>query len=338
MKDLDVGDAYVILGILLLSLDKVNKAELYFKQALKMREAIGDKKRIAACYLNIAVCHQRKFNIKTSEEFYKKALDIYQEIGYQDGIIVALLDLGALYVDYNLSTTEEYYLKAFVASKLINSRRNLVLLYNNLGEIYRFRLMDDQAHNYYKQALKLAKEINYGEGLIFTNLSLSELFREKDQLKAGKNHLQAAQRVARKFDLKFYSLMCVMEEHNYLLLSRNLKKLITLSEKLIAQAKLEHNINYRIYGLIYRARVMVKLKQFAKAHAYYNKAYNLVKTLPDNRITGEIYYLKGIAYRKERKLKEALKMFLQANRIFEAVGNLRYLAKIEEEIANTHIK
>ena len=82
---------------------------------------------------------------------------------------------------------------------------------------------------------------------------------------------------------------------------------------------------------------MVNFKEYARAHVYYNRALNLVKSLPENRFLGEIYYLKGIAYKKDGKLKEALKMFLEANRIFETIGNLLYLDKIEKEIAITNL-
>ncbi len=332
-----IANAYIVLGVVSLRLLKFNRAEVYFKKALKIHETNGSKTSIAACYINLAVTYQEKFNVKACEDCYKKALKIYEEIGYQDGMIVALLDLGALHADYNLPKAEEYYLKALAISKLIGAKRHTVLLYNNLGDTNRYRLMDDQALEYYRQAFRLAKETRSSDGLIYTNMSLSEFYREKGKLKKGRYHLSLVQRYAKKINLKYFNLMCVMEELNYLLATKNFKRLDALSEHLIAQTKYEHNLNYKIYGLLYRARVMVNFKQYTKAHAYYNRAFNLVKSLPENRFAGEIYYLKGVAYKRENRLKEALKMFLQANRIFEAVGNLRYLDKIEEEIAKTNI-
>lgn len=338
MKNQYIGSAYNVLGVVYLRLLQFNKAELYFKKALKIREEIGNKRSVAACYINLAITYHEKFNIKACEDYYKKALDINQEIGYQGGTVTALLDLGALYADYNIPKAEEYYLKALSLSKLIGAKRHTVLLHNNLGDTARHRLMPDQAISNYKRALKLAKEIKSAEALIYTHISMSEFYRDKGKIKKGKYHLDAALRIANKINLKYYTLLCMMEELNYLLLSRNVKKLTSLSAKLLAQSKSVHNLNYKIYGLIYRARVMVNLKQYSKAHAYYDKAFNYVKSLPKNRFVGEIYYFKGIAYKKEHKLKAALKMFVQANRIFEAVGNLRYLEKIEAEIAKTHVK
>ncbi|KPJ72782.1 hypothetical protein AMJ52_05150, partial [candidate division TA06 bacterium DG_78] len=222
-------------------------------------------------------------------------------------------------------------------SKIIGTKRHTILLYNNLGDTARHRLMDEQALANYKRALKLAKDIKSPEGVIYANVSMSEFYRDKGQIKNGKRHLISAQRIATKINLKYYTLLCMMEELNYLLLAQDTKKLMSLSKKLRAQSKSVHNLNYKIYGLIYRGRVMVKVKNYAKAHYYYNKAYNFVKSLPKNRYAGEIFYFKGIAYKREQKLKDALRMFVQASRIFESIGNLRFLDKIEEEITKTYV-
>ncbi|MGD8978606.1 MAG: hypothetical protein PVH23_00870, partial [candidate division WOR-3 bacterium] len=72
-------------------------------------------------------------------------------------------------------------------------------------------------------------------------------------------------------------------------------------------------------------------KDFAKAYGY-------VANLPENKIAGEIYYLRGVAYKKEGKLKESLRMFLEADAICKKIGNLRYIDRIEKEIAGTGIK
>jgi tetratricopeptide (TPR) repeat protein len=104
------------------------------------------------------------------------------------------------------------------------------------------------------------------------------------------------------------------------------------------QLKTESNALYRIYNLLYRARLSVELKKYAKAQKDFAKAYGYVANLPENKIAGEIYYLRGVSYKKEGKLKESLKMFLQADAICKKIGNLRYIDRIEKEIAGTGIQ
>jgi tetratricopeptide (TPR) repeat protein len=108
MKKSDIGLAYLTLGVVLLRLDKLDKAEPYLKKALKIYRVIDDKNHIAACYQDLALCYRRKFNTKACESYLKKALAIDKKIGYLGGIVIARINLGALYSDYNLVKAEEY--------------------------------------------------------------------------------------------------------------------------------------------------------------------------------------------------------------------------------------
>jgi diguanylate cyclase (GGDEF)-like protein len=332
-----LSDTYIILGVVYLRTGKFKMAEECLKKSLKIRQSIGDKKRIAACYLDLGLNNHQKFNIKLSVKFYNMALDIYEEIGHQEGILITFNNLGALYGSYDIPKAEAFYLKALKTAKLIGAKRTIVFLYNNLGAIEYNRLMKDQALLNYRQALKAAKEINFHTGVIFSNLSLSEYYRDARKIKKGKSHLEAALRVAKKLNIKYLNIDCLKEEIDYLLISRQLKKADALSRKMFDQLRTDRSVAYKIDSIVFRAKILVRLKQYKKAHSYYKKAFNYVKSLPANRIGGEIYYLMGVAYKGEGKLKEALEMFLEANRIFKAIGNLRFLDKIEQEIANTRI-
>ncbi|UCG92665.1 MAG: tetratricopeptide repeat protein, partial [candidate division WOR-3 bacterium] len=325
----DLSDAYIILGIIHLQLGKYTRAESCLKNGLRIRKSAGDKKRVAACYLDLALNYQELFKMKASETFYKKALTLYEAIGYQHGIVVSLLDLGTLYANFNLQKAEECYLKALSIAKLIGAKRDMVYLYDNLGNINYNRLMSDQTLFNYKQALTFAKKTNFDEGIIFSSIHLSEFYREKGQLKKGKSYLKSAQRVAGKINLRYYNFECLIEELHYALLTKNLKKANILSEKLISQLRAEHNVYYKIYGFIHRARTLGALKRYTKAHTYLKRALHFVKSLPRNWIAGEIYYVRGITYLKARKVREAENMFSQAGDIFKTIGNLRYLDKIE---------
>lgn len=327
-----IGDTYVVLGILHLQLGKFKKAESYFKKGLKIRETIGDKKRIAACYLDLGLNYHQKFKFKLGEKFYNKALNIYEEIGYQDGILTTFNNIGALYASYDFPKAEEYYLLALKQAKLIGAKENIVFLCRNLGEINYNRMMDDQAFMNYKQAMKYSRQLNFHEGIIFSNLGISEFYREKGKIKKGKSYLEKALRVAGKINLRYPNIDCLMEEIEYLLVLRKLKKADILSKKLLSQLRMERDVEYKIYSLIHRAKVLVELKKYTKAHFYYNKAYNYIKSLSRNKISGEIYFLRGVVYKKEKRFKDALKLFLEANRIFKAIGHLRYLSKIEQEM------
>ncbi|UCG30733.1 MAG: diguanylate cyclase [candidate division WOR-3 bacterium] len=333
-----LGDAYVILGVVLLRMGKFNNAERYFRKSLRIRRSIGDKKNIAACYVDLGLNYQGRFNIRMSERFFSRALGIYQEVGYQEGILISLNNLGVMYANYDLPKAEAYCLEALAKAKLVGAKRTIVLLYNNLGMISHNRLMGDQALEYFRNSRRLAKEITFYEGVIFASISLSELYREKGNVRKGRKYLQTALRVAADIKVKFLNIDCLMEEIEYLLRAGKNRKADTLVRRMTAQLKKESNVLYRIYNLMYRARILAAFGKNSRAQTLYGQAQSYVSGLPANKISGEILYLRGVAYKREGQFKEALKMFLEADKIFKTVGNLRYLDRIEQEIAGTRDK
>ncbi len=335
MSSESLGDVYVILGVVLMRLGKFNRAEQHFKKSLRIRRSIGDRKNIAACYVDLGLNYQGKFNMRMSERFFNKALSIYQEVGYQEGILITLNNLGVLYASYDLPKAEAYCLEALAKAKLIGAKRTIVLLYNNMGMISYNRLMPVQALASFRAALKLARQIEFYEGVIFASISLSELYREKNDVNRGRKHLHNALRVAKEINVKFLNIDCLMEEIEYEMRARQYTKAGKLVQKMTLQLKTENNILYRIYNALYRGRVLAASGKYERAQEYFLRAYNYVKALPDNKMSGEIYYSRGSAYKDEGRSKQALKMFLEADRIFKKIGNLRYIDKIERQIAGS---
>jgi predicted ATPase len=332
-----LGDTYLILGVAFIRSGKFKKAETYIKKALKIRESTGDRKRIAACYLDLGLNYYEKYNMRMSQKFYDRALKIYQDIGHQQGVLITCNNIGALHANSDLPKAEEYYLKALKQAKLVGAKRTVVYLYFNLGAIEFNRMMYDQTILHYKEALKLAKAMNFHEGVVFSHIGLSDFYREHGKIKKGKQHLERAIQAAKRVDMKYLHIDCVKEEIDYLLLERKLKKADVQSKKMLTELRLERNIAYKINSFIYRGKIFAELKKYTRAHTYYKKALTYIKKYPNSRLAGEVYYLQGVAYKKQGRMREALKMFLESNCIFRSTGNLRFLDKIEKEIAETRI-
>lgn len=332
-----LGDTYLILGVASIRLGRFKKAETYIKKALKIRESTGDRKRIAACYLDLGLNYYEKYNMRMSQKFYDRALKIYQDIGHQQGVLITYNNIGALHANSDLPRAEEYYLKALKQAKLVGAKRTVVHLHFNLGAIEFNRMMYDQTILHYKEALKLAKAMNFHEGVVFSHIGLSDFYREQGKIKKGKQHLERAIQAAKRVDMKYLHIDCLKEEIDYLLLARKLKKADVLSKKMSTELRLDRNVAYKVNGFIYRGKILAELKKYTKAHTYYKKALDYIKKYPNSRLAGEVYYLQGVAYKKQGRLREALNVFLESNCIFRSTGNLRFLDKIEKEIAETNI-
>jgi len=333
----ELGLIYIIMGVALLSLNKLNEAISYFKKALNIREQLNDKKGMAACYLDMAVVYQQQLDFPQGEEYYKNALRLYEEIDYQTGIMITLLDLGSLYFHYNLMRAEEYCTKSLEIAKLTVAKRDMAFLYDNLGSIHMRRLMFDEALENFRSAFKYAKETDFTEGNCFINVHLSEFYRETGKKKQGLMHLKKAYKYAKEIKLKQYLYDCQFEEIEYLLLDKKLGDAKRMAQKIFTELKENPDISRRIYGYIYMGKVSCALRAFKSAQEYYNKALNTILKLPDNSLTAEIYYLLGLCHKEQNRYPEALQFFLKANEIFMKLGNLLYLDKIEEQISSVDI-
>lgn len=328
---------YITHGVSLLHLGNLTGAISKFKMALEIRKGLGDKKGMAACYLDLAVVFQQQLNLSQSEEYYRQALRLYEDIGYQAGIMVTLLDLGSLYFFYSLVKAEEYCMKSLEIAKLIGAKRSLTYIYDNLGFIHLRRCMFDKALENFRFALNFAQETNFTEGSCFVNVHLSEFYRETGKKKQGLLHLKKAYKYAKGLKLKQYLYDCQFEEIEYLLLDKKYEEAINKAQKIFNQLKNDPDINRRINAYMYMGRICLALKKFKKAQEHYERALNITVKLPDNAFTAEIYYLLGLRYKNENKYPEALQFFLKANDIFMKLGNLLYLDRIENEIASVDI-
>jgi len=332
-----LGSVYVTLGVVALHEGNIFRAEKFFRESLKINEALGEKRRVSACHLDLAIAYQNRLDYKTAEEFYRKALQLYEEIGYQEGIAIGYLDLGSLYSILDLLKAEEMYLKGLAIAKLIGSKRNLIFLYNNLGYVNFNRMVADAALGNYRRSLELAKEINFDEGVCFASLSMSELYRETGQPKMGRRYLRAAVRIAQKMNSRYHIQNCLIEEINYLLADRNFASADARSRKLAAQVKSERDLNYKFLGFLTRGRVLAATGKYQAAHDFFKRAETVIHSLPSTQLTAELYYNKALLDKRQGRLADANKAFLQSFRSYEKAGNLRYMARIEEEMARVNI-
>lgn len=332
-----LGSVYVTLGVVALNDGDILRAENYFRESLKINEALGEKRRMSACYLDLAIAYQNRLDLKTAEELYRKALQLYEEIGYQEGIAIGHLDLGSLYSGFDLLKAEEMYLKGLAIAKLIGSKRNMVFLYNNLGFVNFNRMADDAALGNYRKSLELAKEISFEEGVSFACLSLSEFYRETGQPKMCRRYLQTAVRIAQKINSRYHIQNCLIEEINYLLAGKDRARADALSRKLIARVKSERDLNYKFFGLLTRGKVLAAMRKYRTAREFFKRAETIVQSLPGSLLTAELWYNKALLLKNQGMLPEANKAFLHSFRIYEKAANLRYMARIEEEMAHVNI-
>jgi len=150
-------------------------------KALKLKEEISaDLDNLAASYWNIGNAHGDVKNFKASNEWYKKAIDAYQELEQEDDLISVQTLVG-----YNYKEIKEYdkalpyFIKAIDYYKKTKQETNLAAIYDVVGNLY-FDLEDyNKAKEYYEESVKVSK--NHDEATL-TARSIRNLGRVNNKL------------------------------------------------------------------------------------------------------------------------------------------------------------
>ena len=187
------------LGILYHQIGSYNKSLEYTEKALKIAQAIGDRRGEGAGLGNLGIAYYSLGQVERAIEYYKQALAISKEIGDRRGEGNTLGNLGNAYSDLGqVERAIKYYEQALAISKEVGDRRgrgnalgNLGLAYSDLGQV-------ERAIKYYEQALAIAKEIGdrRGEGADLGNLGLA--YRLLGQVERAIEYYEQALAIAKE--------------------------------------------------------------------------------------------------------------------------------------------
>lgn len=150
------------------------KALFNLSQAVKIREQLDNKSKLAPSYLALGILSSELSNNFLALDYFNKSLQLYQQSNNQEGITKNQLEIGNAY--YKLDSLN----KALAFYKLVSENRTAldkndqILLEKNFGSVYsKLGNKENALIIYEKSLLKLAPEakaeradINFNIGLI----------------------------------------------------------------------------------------------------------------------------------------------------------------------------
>ena len=132
------------------------KALDYFIRSVKIAEKIQDSSRIGTAYLNIgSVYSNEKTTYDEAFESYIKSKEIFSNMGYEEGVGAAAINIAELYLNNNDPKAALPYLnEALEAYTKIGS--SLSITYNYMGWAYKDLKQFDLAKTYQLKAIEAA--------------------------------------------------------------------------------------------------------------------------------------------------------------------------------------
>src|SRR5690606_3488297 len=172
---------------------------------------------------------------KEAVDSYLQVLRIYQEINDEENNIAMTYNrLGLLHSDMkDYSKSVSYFLNGIsylenIPPKSATEVYNLLILYSNLGDVYKEMGISDQAIQYQNKALKLAEDVNseIDKSRILHNLG--KIYLQNKQFSEALDYFQTSQQMCRLLEVP-EGLM-----QNYLLLGKTYIGLKKFKESQIA--------------------------------------------------------------------------------------------------------
>ncbi len=108
--------------------------------------------------------------ISTALPYYLKALDIFEQLGYADGISACITNIGIIhFYDKNYEKSLQYHLKAKQIQEKTGDKVKVGNIDNNIGYLYTQLGELEKALDYFNEAMKI--ESNRVRGLVHNNLA-----------------------------------------------------------------------------------------------------------------------------------------------------------------------
>lgn len=175
------GYANLALGTIFAEMPDYNKAEYYFKRALKNCEDDNNQMAVARICSNLTYVFIKKNNTNEATFYLQKALKINKLLKNKNGIATGLLGLGKINsINKNYSEAKKNYIKAI---QILNENKDFskcANAYKNLYKVEQESGNPNQAIIYLKKSNKLALLTQNSNEIIETSKILYEYFKKQN--------------------------------------------------------------------------------------------------------------------------------------------------------------
>jgi tetratricopeptide (TPR) repeat protein len=193
------GADLALLGTLYYQAGDTAKGSEAHLEALKIAEAISDRRLMARQFASIGNLHYLDRSYETALNYQQKALKLYRELGNPIGEAVSLTSLSFIYKDQkNFEKALSYQMDALAIHQAgndlaaqANSHINLALIYQDQGEL-------EKAIGSAEKALKIREEMNDTTGMANVEGTIGTIHQSFGNLPQAIEHLEKSKELFQK--------------------------------------------------------------------------------------------------------------------------------------------
>lgn len=196
-----LAKAYNLLGVLYYRKGEIQKALQFQKQALKLNQQANFDFGCALNFTNLGNIHTDLKDYVNAENYYLKALNIYNKQYNKTQIAKCLMNIGILKHDqHELDAAYQQFKIALYYAKSINDFNLMANCYNNIGIVYRAQHKPDSALFYFEESMKLKLMSDNDLELVDSYNNIALMHIELNNLKEVNYYLQAADSMSKALE------------------------------------------------------------------------------------------------------------------------------------------
>lgn len=173
-------------------LDMPEKGLFYSKLALKHAQKLNDSLFLAKTYVNLGYSYYFNAICDSAVIFYQKALAIYNQFGYLEGIADVYNKYGVIYaqcINKDLNVALNYYQKSLKIRKQLSLIKESMVVTTNIGLIYLRMNRINEAKVCFDETLELATQLGDKEYQKRSYYNLAKIYEKKNDFKTAYRYL-----------------------------------------------------------------------------------------------------------------------------------------------------
>lgn len=280
-----------------------DKANELSNQAFQIATALNDSLRMIRALNLQGVCEMILGNYETSLQVHQQVLSLNEAIGYKQGQINSLINIGnVLFRSRNGAQAEPYYLDALDLANEIEARASKSQILNNLGSYYKTRYeittkkQEDlgKALLYLSEAYEMKVEDGDSVSILTTGTSLAELAINAGNLDEADRYLDQMEELSKNANMLDYELSVMQIRVSYFIAQNQYDQAIKLALDTYAMAK-------QLKSEFQLATTAAVIAEVADSLKNYSLAYDYTKKVLEHR--DKLYNENRQKFREELRVR-----------------------------------
>ncbi|MEQ9412290.1 MAG: tetratricopeptide repeat protein, partial [Cyclobacteriaceae bacterium] len=160
---------------------------------------------VSASFNSIGIAYSEVGNYTEAIKYYKKALEISEEINNENRTSRCLSNIGSVYNEQgNYPLALEYYNKSLAIDEKIENTLGVSKSLNNIGIIYKNLLNYDKAIASYEKALKIQEKNGNKKNVIEILNNLGNVYKKKRNYEIALKFLEDALKLSEEINNRIY--------------------------------------------------------------------------------------------------------------------------------------